>query len=162
MTEAQMDEFFRARRVAVLSIARDGKPPLTAPIWYEWNGRVFHMHVDAKGAKAKLIGRLGRAPVALAIQSEVPPYRYVVVYGSATLSTEVDPAQRLRVARRYFGRRAGDMYVQREQQRGSRPEDMRTVEVTPERTVSHDFGPEAGWFGRLYFAVMRLFRPVPA
>ena len=35
-------------------------------------------------------------------------------------------------------------------------------EVTPERVLSHDFRPEAGWFGRLYFGVYRWLRPVPA
>jgi len=28
--------------------------------------------------------------------------------------------------------------------------------------VSHDFGPEAGAFGRFFFRVWRIFNPVPA
>jgi hypothetical protein len=37
-----------------------------------------------------------------------------------------------------------------------------TIEVVPERFVTHDFGPEAGWFSRLWFAVWRRLHPVPA
>ena len=36
-----------------------------------------------------------------------------------------------------------------------------TIEVVPERFVTHDFGPEAGWFGRLWFAVWRWLHPMP-
>src|SRR5882672_9339215 len=108
MTAATLDRFFRARRVAVLAIPRDdGRPPLTTPIWYDWDGTTFRLQVDATGAKAKRLAKLGRAQVSLTIQSEVPPYRYAVVYGTATLGPSDDPALRVRVARHYFGRVAG-------------------------------------------------------
>jgi hypothetical protein len=36
------------------------------------------------------------------------------------------------------------------------------IEITPDRILTHDFRPEAGWFGRLYFGIYRWLRPVPA
>ena len=161
--DATLDRFFHDRRVAVLAIPRDdGRPPLTTPIWYDWDGHVFRLQVDATSAKAKRIGKLGQAPVSLTIQSEVPPYRYAVVYGAATLGPSGDPGLRVRVARRYFGRIAGDQYVQQETAAGRGESGLRVITIVPERVASHDFGPEAGWFGRLYFRVWRVLNPVPA
>ncbi len=77
--------------------------------------------------------KLGRAPVCLTIQSEVPPYRY-----------------------------AGDQYVRGETAAGRGEAAVRVITITPKRTVSHDFAPEAGWFGRVYFRLWRLLNPVPA
>jgi nitroimidazol reductase NimA-like FMN-containing flavoprotein (pyridoxamine 5'-phosphate oxidase superfamily) len=162
MNQATLDRFFRARRVAVLAIPRDAKPPLTSPIWYDYDGTVFRLQVDATSAKAKRIAKLGTAPVSLTIQSEVPPYRYAVVYGTATLGPSDDPALRTRVARRYFGRFAGDQYVHQETSQGRPEGGLRVITITPERVVSHDFGPEAGWFGRTFFRLWRIVNPVPA
>jgi hypothetical protein len=160
--DATLDRFFHDRRVAVLAIPRDaGKPPLTTPIWYDWDGAVFRIQVDDTSAKAKRIAKLGRAPVSLTIQSEVPPYRYAVVYGTATLGAST-PGLRTRVARRYFGRLAGDQYVAQEVAAGRGEGGLRIITIAPERLVSHDFGPEAGWFGRLYFKLWRILNPVPA
>jgi hypothetical protein len=100
--------------------------------------------------------------VTLVVQSEVPPYRYAIVYGSARLVERGDAELRRRVARRYFGRLAGDQYVAQENAGGRRAEDLRIIEISPERVMTHDFRPEAGWFGRLYFGVYRWLRPVPA
>lgn len=163
MDQATLDRFFRDRRVAVLAIPREaGRPPLTTPIWYDWDGDVFRMQVDASSAKAKRIATLGGAPVSLTIQSEVPPYRYAVVYGTATLGPSDDPALRPRIARRYFGRYAGDQYVAQETAAGRDADVQRVITLVPERIASHDFGPEAGAVGRAFFRVWRLFHPVPA
>jgi hypothetical protein len=163
MDEATLDRFFRDRRVAILAIPRDdGRPPLTTPVWYDWDGTLFRLQVDDTSAKAKRIARLGHAPVSLTIQSEVPPYRYAVVYGTAVLGPSGDPALRVRVARRYFGRYAGDQYVAQETSAGRGEAALRVITITPGRVVSHDFGPEAGWFGRAFFRVWRVLNPVPA
>jgi PPOX class probable F420-dependent enzyme len=163
MDDATLDRFFRDRRVAVLAIPRDdGRPPLASPVWYDWDGVRFRIQIENTSAKAKRIAKLERAPVSLTIQSEVPPYRYAVVYGTATLGPSTDPALRTRVARRYFGRFAGDQYVQQETAAGRGEDIIRVVTIAPERVVSHDFGPEAGWFGRAFFRAWRMLNPVPA
>jgi hypothetical protein len=162
MDAPTLDQFLRERRVGVLAIPRDGKAPLATPIWYDYDGSVFRIQIEATSAKAKAIARLGTAAVSLAVQSELPPYRYAVVYGIASLGASTDPKLRTRVARRYFGRFAGDQYVRQETADGRGETVLRVVTITPERVVSHDFRPEAGWFGRLYFALWRRLHPVPA
>ena len=161
MSDAALDAFLRDRRIAVLAIPRAGKPPLTTPVWYDYDGSRFRIHVEPTSAKAKVIARDGEAPVSLVIQSEVPPYRYAVAYGTATLGPAV-AGLRVRVAHRYFGRVAGNMYLEQERGAGRTDEALRVIDVVPERFVGHDFGPEAGTVGRLYFAIWRRLRPVPA
>ena len=162
MIDARLDAFLRHRRVGVLAMPREGRAPLATPIWYDWDGRVVRMQVETTSTKARLLARAGGSlPVSLTVQSELPPYRYAVLYGKAVLGPPT-PGLRERVSRRYFGRLAGDMYVRQEEGAG-RPESvLQTIELVPERIASHDFGPEAGAFGRFYFAVWRWFHPVRA
>lgn len=157
-----LDRFLRDRRVAVLSIPRDGKAPLSTPIWYDWDGTSFRVVVDATSAKAKVVARHPDAPVSLAIQSEVPPYRYAVVYGRARLLGEGDAALRERLALRYFGSMAGAQYLKQEEAAGRNAASTRVIEIAVERVQSHDFHPEAGWFGRSFFSIWKRFNPVPA
>lgn len=162
MNRAWLETFFRHRRVAVLAIPRAGRSPLATPVWYDWDGQRFVVQVEAKSAKAKAFAGAASLPVALTVQSEVPPYRYAVVHGQATLRPNDRPGLRRRLARRYFGRLIGDVYVAEEEKRGVDEGALQVIEIVPERTVAHDFGPQAGRLGRLYFAVFRWLRPVPA
>ena len=162
MDARTLDRFLRARRVAVLAIPRDTRPPLVTPIWYDYDGARFRIQVEATSAKAKLLARSAATAVSLVVQSEVPPYRYAIAYGSARVHPAGDAVLRRAVARRYFGRLAGDAYVAQEDAAGRYAADLRIIEVTPERFVTHDFRPDAGWFGRAYFALYRWLRPVPA
>lgn len=160
--EAWQDSFFRSRRVAVLAIPRVGKAPLTTPVWYDFDGHRFRIQVEAGSAKAKVLSRAEETEVSLTVQSEVPPYRYAVVYGPARMKPCDDPGLRKKLAHRYFGKIAGDMYVQQEEQRGTGTDSLRVIDIEPKRIVAHDFHPEAGAFGRFYFALYRWWKPVPA
>ena len=158
----ELRRFLQARRVAVLAIPRDTRSPLATPIWYDYDGERFRLQIEATSAKARLLGRRELTPVSLVVQSEVPPYRYAIVYGTARLVRPSDDGLRRRVARRYFGRLAGDQYIAQEDAAGRGAPVQRVIEITPERVVTHDFRPEAGWFGRFYFGIYRWFHPVPA
>ena len=162
MIEGWLDRFLRQRRVAVLAIPRPGRSPLTTPVWFDWDGSRFRVQVERGSAKAKALAGGAPVPVSLTVQSEVPPYRYAVIHGAAHLRPNDQPGLRRRLARRYFGRLAGDMYVAGEVERGVDDLGLEVIEITPARTVAHDFRPEAGVLGRLYFAVYRWIRPVPA
>lgn len=162
MDSGRLDAFLRDRRVGVLAIPRDGRPPLSTPVWYDWDGRCVRIQVEATSAKAKLLARAGGSlRVAFTVQAEAPPYRYAVLYGPATLGPN-QPALRRRIADRYFGRLAGGQYVREEEAAGRGDEALRIIELTPDRVAAHDFGPEAGAFGRAYFALWRLFHPTRA
>jgi nitroimidazol reductase NimA-like FMN-containing flavoprotein (pyridoxamine 5'-phosphate oxidase superfamily) len=156
-----VEKFLRDRRVAVLAIPRPNRSPLTTPVWYDYDAKTFVVQVDAKSAKARALAG-GEVPVSLTIQSEVPPYRYVVVHGRASLRKNDRPGLRRELARRYFGRVAGDMYVAQEEKKGVREEDLSLVEISADRFLSHDFSPEAGMSGRLFFSLYRWLKPVPA
>lgn len=162
MIEGWLDRFLRQRRVAVLAIPRPGRSPLATPVWFDWDGRRFRVQVERGSAKARALAGGAPVAVALTVQSEVPPYRYAVVHGQARLRPNDQPGLRRRLARRYFGRWVGDMYVAGEAARGVDDAALEVIEIEPERTVAHDFGPEAGAVGRLYFALYRWVRPVPA
>ena len=157
-----LDRFLRQRRVAVLAIPRAGRSPLATPVWFDWDGAVARIQVEGSSAKARALAGDAPVPVALTVQSEVPPYRYVVLHGTAVLRPNDRPDLRRRLARRYFGRLGGDLYVAQEEQRGNGDAAQRVIELTPARAVAHDFRPEAGVSGRLYFALYRWLRPVPA
>jgi PPOX class probable F420-dependent enzyme len=162
MNDAWLEKFLAERRVAVLAIPRAGRSPLSAPVWYDYDGKHFRVQVEATSAKAKAFGADATLPVSLTIQSEAPPYRYAVIHGRATLRPNQETGLRRRLARRYFGRFAGDQYVAEEEKRGVDDAALRLIEIEPERTVAHDFRPEAGRFGRLYFSLYRRLRPPPA
>ena len=160
--DATLDRFFRDRRVAVLAIPRDaGRPPLTTPIWYDWDGASSASRSTTRAPRRSGSRSSAARPCRSTIQSEVPPYRYAVVYGTATLGPSTDPALRTRVARRYFGRIAGDQYVaagdRRRPRRGVTPRDHDHARAL----VSHDFGPEAGWFGRAVLPALAGREPGP-
>ena len=162
MDDTMLQAFLRARRVAVLAIPREGRSPLTTPVWYDYDGTRFRVQVEAASAKARCFAGRDAIPVSLTVQSEVPPYRYAVVHGAARLGPNAEAGLRRRLARRYFGGPAGDLYVAEEEKRGVDDASLRVIEVTPDRIVSHDFHEQAGRFGRLYFRLYRLLRPVPA
>jgi PPOX class probable F420-dependent enzyme len=161
MTPAALDAFYRDRHVAVLAIPRADRPPYMSPVWYDWDGRVFRVQIEPAGAKGKLVGRQPGLQISMTIQSEVPPYRYAVVYGSATLKPNDDPTLRRRIARRYLGWLAGEQFV-RDGEKEIADADMRVLEIVPERVSSTDFAPDAGWFGRAYMKVWTRLFPVQA
>ena len=59
-----------------------------------------------KAAAVRAAGRFSRC-----VQDERPPYRYVSVEGPVVSEEELDPAERLAMARRYLGAAGGDRYV---------------------------------------------------
>jgi len=62
-----------------------------------------------RSRKAAAIRAAGRFSVCA--QDDRPPYRYVSVEGPVVSEEELDPAERLAMARRYLGAQGGDRYV---------------------------------------------------
>jgi len=92
-----------------------------------------------------LTGRLSRKAAAvraagrfsLCVQDGCPPYRYVSVEGPVVSEEELDPAERLAMARRYLGAAGGDRYV------ADNPDPGRgnvAFRMRPERWLSQDQG----------------------
>jgi len=88
-----------------------------------------------KGRAIRAAGRMS-----LCAQDERPPYRYVSVEGPVEI-TELDPADRLAMARRYLGPEGGDRYV------AGNPDpagENMMVRMAPEHWLSVDYGQRPG------------------
>lgn len=139
MTPAEREAFLAEPHVAVISVARPDRPPLTLPVWYlyEPGGDV----VFATGARSPKIACIRAAgALSLCAQTETPPYRYVTVEGPAAIVPIApdDPILR-RLAHRYLGPSLGDAYLAL-----TAPDRAATGEVlvrlTPRRWQSVDYG----------------------
>jgi len=96
--------FVDQRRIGVLAYVRSNGCPNQAPIWYTHRDGVFSMSTTTTGPKRRALER--NPKISLTIQDERPPYRAVIVDGTALLrpldDDAVDPTEGM--ATRYFGR----------------------------------------------------------
>jgi uncharacterized protein len=110
-SETARQEFLAGLHVGVLSVAADGRPPASIPIWYSYEpGGDILINTGATSRKAKLIERAGQ--VTLVAQNEEPPYQYVVVEGTVVDTSAPTPLDvREAIAIRYLGDEAGRAFV---------------------------------------------------
>jgi nitroimidazol reductase NimA-like FMN-containing flavoprotein (pyridoxamine 5'-phosphate oxidase superfamily) len=111
MSAAEREEFLASVHVGVMSAAtgKTGRT-LAVPVWYSYQPggllTVLTARRSRKAAAMRAAGRFG-----LCVQDDSPPYRYVSVEGPVVGEEELDPAERLSMARRYLGPEGGDRYV---------------------------------------------------
>ena len=112
MTKAQREAFLAETRVGIISIAEEGRGPLTLPIWYTYTpGGDVQIAMGGASTKANLIRQAGRC--SLCVQTETPPYQYVSVEGPATIGDQPDYETIIKpMAYRYLGEQMGEMYLQ--------------------------------------------------
>ena len=111
MSAAEREEFLAGVHVGVLS-AVTGKTgrTLAVPVWYSYQpGGLLTVLTGRRSRKAAAMRAAGR--FGLCVQDDRPPYRYVSVEGPVVGEEELDPAERLAMARRYLGAEGGDRYV---------------------------------------------------
>jgi PPOX class probable F420-dependent enzyme len=136
MSVEERQQFLAGLHVGVLSVSEGNeRAPLAVPVWYHYEvgGRVSVItgRGSRKGRALRTSGRM-----TLCAQDENVPYRYVSVEGPVEFE-ELDPAERLAMARRYLGTEGGAMYV------ASNPDPDRenvVFRMTPEHWVSVDYG----------------------
>jgi len=111
MSAAEREEFLAGVRLGVLSLAvGQGGQTLAVPVWYSYQAGGLLTVLTGRGSrKAAAIRAAGR--FGLCVQDDRPPYRYVSVEGPVASEDELDPAERLAMARRYLGAAGGDRYV---------------------------------------------------
>lgn len=113
MTEAERQAFLAALHVGVISIERADGPPLTVPIWYDYEpGGDLWVLTPVTSLKGRLLDRARR--FSLCAQTEEPPlYSYVSVEGPVVSVEPADTEAHSRpMAHRYFGAELGDLYVE--------------------------------------------------
>lgn len=152
-------DFVGQRRVAVLAYVRsDGRPNQT-PIWYTHRDGAFHMSTTTNGPKHRAIERNPR--ISLTIQDERPPYRAVIVDGTASLRPlgegVDDPTEGM--ATRYFGRLGAAAYdrMTRELYEAT---GMTLITLVPDEIKGFDNTNALSW-GELAFTRVREHLPVP-
>jgi PPOX class probable F420-dependent enzyme len=133
-TETERQEFLSATHIGVLSVAADGRPPASVPIWYDYTpGGDIRIMTGTSSRKARLIQRAGA--VTLVVQREELPYQYVVVEGTVVETATPAPADMQEaIAIRYLGEEGGRAFVR----------SMEGVEevlftIRPDRWLSADF-----------------------
>ncbi len=111
MKPSELERFLAQPRVAVLSWTTPQGEVVSTPIWFTYRDGAFLLHTNHPSTKTQAI--LKNSQVALVIQDEVPPYRYVSVRGQARLRHEPEEALRLyeEHARANFGRLGGRFYL---------------------------------------------------
>jgi PPOX class probable F420-dependent enzyme len=110
MSAAEREEFLAGAHVGVLSAAAGQGRTLAVPVWYSYQpGGLLTVLTGRRSRKAAAIRATGR--FSLCVQDSRPPYRYVSVEGPVLAEEELEPAERLAMARRYLGAAGGDRYV---------------------------------------------------
>ena len=131
MTEEERTAFLTDLHVGILSIARTDKGPLALPIWYQYEDGDVIIGMDGDSAKAKLLRAAGRAT--MTIQTETPPYQYVMVEGPVTIAHE--QRDDLVMASRYLGPELGKWYAEN----SPSTEQSVVVRLRPEQWLTGDF-----------------------
>lgn len=138
MTKAEREHFLADVRVGIISIAEDGRGPLTVPIWYAYApGGELSVWMEKASRKAILLERAGR--FSLCVQTEQRPYQYVSVEGPITAIEPIDLERDARpMAHRYLGADAGDAYIA-ESVSTITSGDHVMVRMRPERWLTADY-----------------------
>ncbi len=140
MSKAEREGFLAGLHVAVISIAENGRGPLTLPIWYSYEpGGVVRFVTGGGSKKAALLRKAGR--LSLCVQTETAPYKYVSIEGPVTIGPPDFERDFRAIAHRYLGEQMGDTYLQM-------TADERTnsilVTLQPERWISVDYTKMGG------------------
>lgn len=135
MTKEQREAFLAELHVGIISVAQDGRGPLTLPIWYMYEpGGTVRFVTGGGSRKAALIRKAGR--MSLCAQTETPPYKYVTVEGPVTIGAPDFERDARRMAYRYLGEQMGDWYL-----KTTAAERVNTILVTltPEHWLTVDY-----------------------
>src|SRR5829696_7038728 len=120
----------RPRTAKLATVRADGRPHV-APIWFDMEGDTLVFTTWHTTVKAANLRRDLR--VSLCIDDDAPPYAFVIVEGTATLSEE--PAELLRwatsIAERYMGSDQAEAFGKR----NGVPGEL-LVRVTPTRVIA--------------------------
>jgi len=118
-------------RTAKLAVTRKNGAPHVAPIWFVLDGDDIIFTTGEGTVKGKSIRRDGR--VALSIDDDAPPFSFVILEGTVTVSR--DPDELLywatKLAERYMGADLAEQYGRR----NAVPEEL-LVRLTPTKTIA--------------------------
>jgi PPOX class probable F420-dependent enzyme len=143
MSKAEREAFLAETRVGVVSVAEEGRGPLTVPVWFNYEKGGPLRFVTGGGSKKVALLRAARR-ASLCVQTETPPYKYVSVEGPVRISTPNFERDVRQMARRYLGEQLGDWYVE---STAAEREHAILVTLEPQRWFTVDYAkmvPQAG------------------
>ncbi len=111
-------------------VAADGRP-LVAPIWFVVDGDDLLFNTGRDTAKGRAVARDAR--LVICVDSEVPPFGFVQVQGTAT--TSEDPAELLASATEIAGRYMGPERAEEFGRRNGVPGEL-VVRLTPTKVIA--------------------------
>lgn len=121
--------FTEPRTAKLATVAADGAPHV-APVWVARDGDSIRFNTGADTVKGRALARDPR--VSLAFDDERPPFSYVLVRGTATISE--DPDEMLEWATIIGGRYMGEDRAEEFGRRNAVPGEL-LVTVTPTKVV---------------------------
>ena len=135
MSRAEREAFLAAPHVGIVSVAEEGRGPLTVPVWYRYQpGGSVCFVTGTESRKAHLMRTAGR--IGFCVQTETAPYQYVSIEGPVMFG-EPDPERDIRdIAIRYLGKEGAEMYLA---VASAEPIPSVLVILTPERWFSADY-----------------------
>lgn len=135
MSQDEREAFLAGVHVGVMSIERADGPPLTVPVWYDYQpGGDVVVIIGEKSLKNRLLNGCNR--FSLCAQQEALPYKYVSVEGPITSSMPASAEDHTKpMAIRYLGEELGTAYAANGSDDGS----LR-IAMTPERWFTTDYG----------------------
>jgi len=132
MTPSEYHAFLtdRARTAKLATVRTDGRPHV-APIWFALDGD--DLIFTTWHASVKAVNMQHDARVSLCVDDETPPFAFVVIEGTAALSTDLEELRiwAARIGGRYMGADQAEAYGQR----NGVPGEL-LVRVTPTRIVA--------------------------
>ena len=138
MTQDEREKFLADVHVGILSLAEDGRGPLTVPVWYSYEpGGEVRFTTERSSRKGKLLA--GAKRMSLCAQTETPPYKYVSIEGPIVAVERADLERDVRpLAHRYLGKDMGDSYVDSFRGMYEQGETI-LVRMRPERWLTVDY-----------------------
>lgn len=156
LSRAQRERFLNGRHVAVLvTIGADGRP-IPTPIWYRYRDGLLYFRTASDAVKAENVRRDPR--VSVCIQDEQPPYKALIVHGTAELRPG-DERLAAEIPRHYLGLVGAMGYEQAARSAIEGAAEEILIAVRPERYASFDFAPDTPLVGRLWLLVKRALPP---
>ena len=155
MNPQERDRFLAGRHVAVLITTDSEGRSVPTPIWYLYRDGLLYFRTEEASAKVANVRRDDR--VSVCVQEERPPYKAVIVHGTAAVRDDPDWLAE-DTPRHYLGFIGGIGYKHGAQSAIEMGPPVAIV-VTPERFATWDYTEETPWFGRLWLLAKRLLPP---
>lgn len=134
MTDQEYREFLsEGTRTAKLATTRRDGSPHVVPIWFLLDGEDLILTTGKQSVKGRAIRRNGQ--VAVCVDDENPPYAFVMIEGTTTITEEPDEMLRFstRLAARYVGEEKAEEYG-----RLNAAEGEMLVRVRPDKVVTEN------------------------